>query len=78
MKIAEDRYQDRELDMQNREHKIERENANIKNQLQAAQLHIDRLRGRLQEREIEIDKLRSVRTNHEMYKSFCNISYINK
>lgn len=47
--------------MQNRERKIERENANIKNELRATQLHVDRLRRRLEEREIEIDKLRSIR-----------------
>lgn len=60
MKISEARYQDREMEVQNKEHKIERENANIKNDLRATQLHVDRLRGRLEEREIEIDKLRSV------------------
>lgn len=50
--------------MQDKEQKIERENVNIKNELRATQLHVDRLRRRLEEREIEIDKLRSVRVNH--------------
>lgn len=59
MKIADERYQEREVEIQNREHKIERESANIKNELRATQLHVDRLRRRLEEREIEIDKLRS-------------------
>jgi hypothetical protein len=61
LKISEAKYQDREEEVQNREHRIERENANIKNELRAAQLHVDRLRRRLEEREIEIDKLRSIR-----------------
>jgi len=38
---------------------MERENVNIKNELRATQLHVDRLRRRLEEREIEIDKLKS-------------------
>jgi len=63
LKISEARYQDREIEIRNREHKIERENANIKNELRATQLHVDRLRRRLEEREIEIDKLRSIRAN---------------
>lgn len=67
LKISEARYQDREREVQNREHKIERENANIKNELRATQLHVDRLRRRLEEREIEIDKLRSVRANHSYH-----------
>jgi len=51
---------DRDIEVQNREYKMERENANIKNELRATQLHVDRLRKRLEEREIEIDKLKSV------------------
>lgn len=60
LKISEARYQDRDIEVQNREYKIERENANIKNELRATQLHVERLRKRLEEREIEIDKLKSV------------------
>ncbi|KAG5346727.1 CCD13 protein, partial [Acromyrmex charruanus] len=56
LKISEARYQDREVEVQ-----MERENANIKNELRATQLHVDRLRRRLEEREIEIDKLRQTR-----------------
>lgn len=63
MKIVEVKYQEREMEVQNKEHKIERENANIKNELRTTQLHVDRLRRRLEEREIEIDKLRSVEVN---------------
>ncbi|KAL6267308.1 hypothetical protein P5V15_000383 [Pogonomyrmex californicus] len=59
LKISEARYQEREVEVQNREHKIERESANIKNELRATQLHVERLRRRLEEREIEIDKLRN-------------------
>ncbi|XP_011703109.1 PREDICTED: coiled-coil domain-containing protein 13 isoform X3 [Wasmannia auropunctata] len=58
LKIFEARYQDREVEVQNREHKSEREHANFKNEMRATQLHVDRLRRRLEEREIEIDKLR--------------------
>ena len=47
---------------------MERENANIKNELRATQLHVDRLRRRLEEREIEIDKLKStVRIQNRVY-----------
>jgi Na+/phosphate symporter len=60
LKIIELKYQEREMEAQNKEHKIERENTNIKNELRASQLHVDRLRRKLEEREIEIDKLRSV------------------
>ncbi|CAL1673333.1 unnamed protein product [Lasius platythorax] len=63
LKIVEARYQEREMEVQNKEHKIERENVNIKNELRATQLHVDRLCRRLEEREIEIDKLKSVQTN---------------
>ncbi|KAG5333116.1 CCD13 protein, partial [Acromyrmex heyeri] len=59
LKISEARYQDREVEVRNRENMMERENANIKNELRATQLHVDRLRRRLEEREIEIDKLRN-------------------
>ncbi|XP_018407569.1 PREDICTED: coiled-coil domain-containing protein 18-like [Cyphomyrmex costatus] len=59
LKISEVRYQDREVEVRNKEHMIERESANIKNELRATQLHVDRLRRRLEEREIEIDKLRN-------------------
>ncbi|XP_071634126.1 uncharacterized protein [Temnothorax longispinosus] len=72
LKISEARYQDHEMDVQNREHKIERENANIKNELRATQLHVDRLRRRLEEREIEIDKLRNGILSDESLK--CRIS----
>ena len=52
----------------NRENMMERENANIKNELRATQLHVDRLRRRLEEREIEIDKLKStVRIQNRVY-----------
>lgn len=44
--------------MKSRAEKFEREYTNLKNDLQSAQLQIDRLRRRLEEREIEIDKLR--------------------
>ncbi|XP_067205746.1 coiled-coil domain-containing protein 13 isoform X1 [Linepithema humile] len=81
LKMAEERHQEREIEVQNREHKIERESMNIKNELRATQLHVDRLRRRLEEREIEIDKLRSVRTNHEIlqyklcpFKNMCVVS----
>lgn len=60
LKIIEARYQEREMEVQNKEHKIERENMNIKNELRATQLHVDQLCRRLEEREIEIDKLKSV------------------
>ncbi|XP_071575219.1 uncharacterized protein [Temnothorax nylanderi] len=72
LKISEARYQDHEMEVQNREHKIERENANIKNELRATQLHVDRLRRRLEEREIEIDKLRNGILSDESLK--CRIS----
>lgn len=44
--------------MRNRTEMIERDCTNLKNDLQSAQLQIDRLCRRLEEREIEIDKLR--------------------
>ncbi|XP_029678452.1 coiled-coil domain-containing protein 13 [Formica exsecta] len=59
LKIIEARYQEREMEVQNKEHKIERENMNIKNELRATQLHVDQLCRRLEEREIEIDKLKN-------------------
>ncbi|XP_011869714.1 PREDICTED: coiled-coil domain-containing protein 13 [Vollenhovia emeryi] len=68
LKISEARYQDQEMEVQSREYKIERENANIKNELRAAQLHVERLRRRLEEREIEIDKLRNGMLSDESLK----------
>ncbi|CAL7946262.1 unnamed protein product [Xylocopa violacea] len=59
LKTAEMKHQEREMEMRNREEKIERECMNLKNDLQSAQLQIDRLCRKLEEREIEIDKLRS-------------------
>ncbi|GAB1860624.1 Coiled-coil domain-containing protein 13 [Camponotus japonicus] len=59
LKIVEARYQEREIEVQNKEHKIERENVNIKNELRATLLHVDQLCRRLEEREIEIDKLKN-------------------
>ncbi|XP_072751070.1 coiled-coil domain-containing protein 13 [Anoplolepis gracilipes] len=59
LKIVEARYQECEIEVQNKEHKIERENANIKNELRATQLHVDQLSRRLEEREIELDKLKN-------------------
>ncbi|CAK9830986.1 Coiled-coil domain-containing protein 13 [Anthophora retusa] len=59
LKTAEMKHQEREVDMKNREERMERECTNLKNDLQSAQLQIDRLRRKLEEREIEIDKLRN-------------------
>nr|XP_012215098.1 PREDICTED: coiled-coil domain-containing protein 13 [Linepithema humile] len=73
LKMAEERHQEREIEVQNREHKIERESMNIKNELRATQLHVDRLRRRLEEREIEIDKLRNDITSDEPLK--CRASF---
>ncbi|XP_026667187.1 coiled-coil domain-containing protein 13-like [Ceratina calcarata] len=58
LKTTEIKHQEREVDIRNREERIERECTNLKNDLQAAQLQIERLRRKLEEREIEIDKLR--------------------
>ncbi|XP_029176528.1 coiled-coil domain-containing protein 13 [Nylanderia fulva] len=68
LKIVEARYQEREMEVQNKEHKIERENANIKNELRAMQLHVDQLCRRLEEREIEIDKLKNGIISNESLK----------
>ncbi|XP_076668040.1 coiled-coil domain-containing protein 13 [Andrena cerasifolii] len=59
LKIMELKQQEREADTRNREERSKRECMNAKNDLESAQLQIDRLRRRLEEREIEIDKLRS-------------------
>ncbi|XP_025155004.1 coiled-coil domain-containing protein 13 [Harpegnathos saltator] len=77
LKIAEARHHEYEVEVQNKEHKIERENANIKNELRATQLHVDRLRRRLEERETEIDKLRNNIASDESFKyrdSLCSDS----
>ncbi|KAL6439018.1 hypothetical protein ACFW04_003786 [Cataglyphis niger] len=68
LKIIEARYQEREIEVQNKEHKIERENVNIKNELRATQLHVDQLCRRLEEREIEIDKLKNGIISNESLK----------
>lgn len=48
------------MDIKNKEEKLERESIVLKNDLQAAQIQIDRLTRKLEEREIEIDKLRFI------------------
>ncbi|XP_076657900.1 coiled-coil domain-containing protein 13 [Halictus rubicundus] len=58
LKTMEARQQERETDMKIKEEKIGRECMNLRNDLQSAQLQIERLRRKLEEREIEIDKLR--------------------
>ncbi|XP_076751980.1 coiled-coil domain-containing protein 13 [Xylocopa sonorina] len=58
LKTVEMKHQEREMEMRNREEKMERECINLKNDLQSAQLQIDRLCRKLEEREIEIEKLR--------------------
>ncbi|XP_014472720.1 PREDICTED: coiled-coil domain-containing protein 13-like [Dinoponera quadriceps] len=68
LNIAKARCQECEAEVRNKEHRIERENANIKNELQATQLLVDRLRKRLEEREIEIDKMRNDITLDESLK----------
>ncbi|KOC68310.1 Coiled-coil domain-containing protein 13 [Habropoda laboriosa] len=59
LKTAETKHQEREVEMKNKEERIERERTNLQNDLESAQLQIDRFRRKLKEREIEIDKLRN-------------------
>ncbi|XP_066583826.1 coiled-coil domain-containing protein 13 [Prorops nasuta] len=60
LKAVEMKNQEREVDLRNKEAKMERERINVNNDLQTANLQIEQLRKKLEEREIEIDKLRFV------------------